>query len=295
MKKFKFKSEIIFIIMFVILVLYVSSLMFMFLWGLMTSFKDAFEYRYNIIGLPEAWKFENYLTAFSSIQVKVQNANREFKMVGVLDMYANTILYAGGSALASAFIPCITAYLCAKFRYKFSNFVVGIVVVVMALPIIGSAPSQIQLLKTLGIYDTIFSMWLLNANFYQGVYFLVLYESFRQLPDAYSEAAKIDGASNLQVMFRIMLPMAKNAILTIFLLRLVAVWNEYQSAILLIPNKPTIAYGLYYYTFVEKKNTTYSVPMQLTGAFLICTPMLILFAFAQKRIMGNLSLGGLKG
>lgn len=295
MKKIKIKNETIFIIMFIFLVLYVASMAFMLLWGLMTSVKDPFEYRYNIINFPEVWKFENYSTAFTSIQVKIQNKNHEFEMVGVLGMYVNTLLYAGGCAFASAFVPCITAYLCAKFPYKFSGFVVGVVVVIMALPIVGSTPSQLQLLKTLNIFDTIFSMWLLNANFYQGVYFLVLYEAFMQLPDAYSEAAKIDGASNFQVMFKIMLPMAKNAILTIFLLRLVAVWNEYQAAILFIPNKPTIAYGLYYYTFVEKKNTTYSVPMQLTGAFLICTPILILFSFAQKRIMGNLSLGGLKG
>jgi ABC-type glycerol-3-phosphate transport system permease component len=138
-------------------------------------------------------------------------------------------------------------------------------------------------------------MWLMNAHFHQGVFFLVLYETFRSVPDAYAEAAKIDGASNTQIMFRVMLPLAKNAFLTIFLLRVVAVWNEYQSAILFIPNKPTIAYGLYYYTFVEKKNTTYSVPMQLTGAFLICVPILVLFVFFQNRIMGNLSLGGLKG
>lgn len=295
MKKFKAKNEVIFIVMFVILALYVLSMAFMMGWGLMTSVKDPFEYRRNMTGFPEKLKFSNYLTAIKTVQIKIQTKDLEFKMVGVAQMYWNTIWYAGGCAFFSALIPCITAYLCAKFPYKFSGVVVGIVLVTMALPIVGSAPSQIQLTKTLGMYDTIWGMWLLNANFHQGVFFLVLYETFKQVPSAYREAAKIDGASNFQIMVRVMLPLVKNTFLTIFLLRLVAVWNEYQSAILFIPNKPTIAYGLYYYTFVEKVRGMDSVPMKLTGAFLICIPIIVLFALFQKRIMGNLSMGGLKG
>ena len=291
-----FKHNTFFLILGILLAVYVSTMLFTFSYGLLNSLKSAKEYDWNRVGLPqEGWQFSNYALAMTKIFVKVRIASGGFTYVGIIDMYINTILYAVGCAFFSTFVPCCTAYLTGRFKYKFSGIIVGIVIVTMSLPIVGSTPSSLQLARTLGLYDSIFGMWLMSAHFQMGIHFLVFHDAFRNFPAAYKEAAEIDGANHLHVMFRIMMPLVKNVFVTIFLLRLIGLWNDYQTPLLYIPNKPTIAYGLYYFSFVNTDNQTFSVPMQLTGAFLLSVPIFIVFVIFQKRIMTNISIGGIKG
>ena len=291
-----FRHNTFFLILGVLLVVYVLTMLLTFSYGLMNSLKSAKEYDWNRINFPqEGWQFSNYALAMTKIFVKVRIASGGFKYVGILQMYLNTILYAMGCAFFSTFIPCCTAYLTGRFNYKFSGVIVGIVIVTMSLPIVGSTPSSLQLARALGLYDSIYGMWLMSAHFQVGIHFLVFHEAFRNFPVAYKEAAEIDGANHIQVMFRIMIPLVKNVFITVFLLRLIGLWNDYQTPLLYIPNKPTIAYGLYYFSFVNTDNQTFSVPMQLTGAFLLSVPIFIVFVVFQKRIMTNISIGGIKG
>ena len=292
MKKF-LKNNWVFVIIFIFLAVYFLSMAFMISWGLMTSVKDPFEYSYNKTGFPEeGWYFSNYVKAFKSIKVGVYKNTQTVK---IPEMYLNTILYAGGCAFLSTLVSCVVAYMCAKFRYTLSAVVVTVVLVTMSLPIVGSTPAALQLASLLGIYDTIWGMWIMSAHFQTGIHFLVFYDAFCGIPDAYMEAAEIDGASEFSVMTRIMIPLAKNIFATVFLLRLIGLWNDYQTPLLYIPDKPTIAYGLFYFTKINTSNDTFSVPMQLTGAFLVLLPVLIVFCFFQSRIMTNLSVGGIKG
>lgn len=291
-----FKKNTFFVFIGILLALYVISMMFMVSYGLMNSLKGAKEYSWNKIYAPqEGWQFQNYILAFKKIIVRARAADGSFEKVGVIEMYLNSILYSVGCAFISAFVMAVTAYLTARFKYKFSGLIVGTVIVTMSLPIVGSTPSAIQLSKTFGLYDSIWGLWIMSGSFTYGVFFLVFHDAFKGFPSAYQEAAEIDGASELQVMFRIMMPLVKSVFSTIFLLRLIGLWNEYQNPLLYMPNKPTIAYGLYYFTFVNYDNTTFSTPMQLTGAFLVSIPIFIVFLIFQNRIMSNISIGGLKG
>lgn len=67
------------------------------------------------------------------------------------------------------------------------------VLITMVIPVVGSLPAEIRMAQSLGLYDQIWGMWILKANFL-GMYFLVFYNIFKALPASYTEAAKIDGA-----------------------------------------------------------------------------------------------------
>ena len=110
------------------------------------------------------WKFENYPIAFFNFYVQVE-AGSGYRNVYMPEQFLNSILYAGGSALFATFIPCITGYLTAKFDYKFSRILTVVVIVCITLPIVGSLPSQIQVAKNLKLYDSIWGMWVMKANF----------------------------------------------------------------------------------------------------------------------------------
>jgi ABC-type glycerol-3-phosphate transport system permease component len=245
----------------------------------------------NPLWLPAKWQFKNLSAMLEYFVVQV-NKNGALTNVYIEGMLLNSVLYAAGSAFFSAFTACITAYATARFRFKFNAAVHGIVIVAMTLPIVGSLPSELQFLKALGLYDHIWGQWICKANFL-GMYYLVFYGVFKSLSKDITDAAYIDGASNLTVMFRIAMPLAANTFTTVMLILFVGFWNDYTVTITYMPTIPTLAFGLYEYSFSAKPAIN-NTPMRLMGCLILIVPALILFIAFHKRLMGNISMGGVK-
>ena len=289
-KMFK-KYSLLTIVILVILVGYTVSLIYPLLWGFITSFKGTLDYISNPIGFPSRFAYENYLTAYQYFYLTIENgANTEY--IYIEEMIMNSLLYAVGGAFFATFTAAITAYATARYNYVFSKIVYWIVIVTMILPIVGNLPSEIQVTKALGLYDSIFGLYILKANFL-GLYYLVFYAMFKAIPKDYEDAAKIDGASNFQIFFRIMLPMAKKIFFTIMLIQFITFWNDYQTPLLYLPTKPTLAVGLFNYS-TSTINAISSTPVKLAGALMVFIPIFIIFIFTQKRLMGGMQMGGLK-
>ena len=271
------------------LIIYVVLLVAPLVWAFITSFKAQSDYRLNVLGLPEKWVW-NYSYVIKNGVILVGTTG---KYASVPQMFGYTFLYALGCAFTNTLVPCITAYLCARFHYKFSKVVYNVVVVVMILPIVGSLPAEVQMARTLGFYDHIWGLWLMKANFL-GMYFLVFHGIFRTLPMAYTEAAKIDGAGNLSILVKIILPLVRNTFFTVMLINFIGFWNDYQTPLIYMPSYPTIALGMFYMASTTENGLS-TVPMRMTGAMLMLIPILVLFLCFHKRLLGNLTVGGLKG
>ncbi len=275
-----------------VLVFYALTLIVSFGWGIMNSFKDPLDYAIDALGFPPQWTLANYAESFKYFYVGVQ-AGLGQRHVYIPEMILNTLLYAGGSAFLQTFACCIMAYACARFRYKICSVIYGLVLVVMMLPIVGALPSEVQMLRNLGLYDTIPGTWVLAFNFL-GMYFLVFHAAFKSVPKDFSEAAMIDGAGNYRILFTIMLPLVKFTFLTVMLLKFITYWNEFQTALVYIPNYPTLSYGLYKFSFLGKPQVS-STPHKLAGCMIVFIPVFILFLCFHKRLIGNVSMGGVKG
>ena len=273
------------------LLLYTLCLFVPLIWGVITSFKGQADFRVNVIGLPKEWVW-NYGTVFEKFKINVFT-DAGTTSVSMSEMVLNSILYAVGCAFVSTLIPCVTAYLCAGYDYLLSKIVYLIVVVTMVLPIVGSLPSEIRIAKALGVFDNFWGMWLLKANFL-GLYFIVFYNQFKAFPSAYREAACIDGAGNWTIMTRIMFPMIRNTFMTVVLIKFIEFWNDYQTPLIYLPTKPTLSLGVYHmaYTTINELST---IPMRTTAAVIALVPVLVLFMCCHKRLLGNLTVGGIKG
>ena len=255
----------------------------------------------NMLGLPRGWPWEwawsNFSFVFKKFNVPITIMDGPFagfqKEVGIVPLIGNTLLYTLPSALIATFVPCLAAYLSAKYAYRLSNVVYVIVIVTMVLPIVGNYPSELQLLKTLNLYNTFFGLWLQKANFL-GMYFLVFYAIFKNIPNDFGEAAQIDGASEFTVFFRIMLPLCATTFFTIMLIRFIEFWNDYQIPLLYMPSHPTLSFGLYS-VYSSSSNDLNNVPMRMASTILIIIPIIVLFLCFKKRLMGNISMGGIKG
>ena len=163
----------------------------------------------------------------------------------------------------------------------------------MIIPIVGNAPSELAMAIRLGIYNTIWGMWIMRANFL-GMYFLVFYDIFKSLPASYTEAAKIDGANPFTIMTQIIVPLAATTTSTVFVLTFIGYWNDFQIPMVYIPSYPVAAYGMFVFQntpIVEIANT----PTRLAGICLLAFPIVIFYAFFNKKLNVNLSVGGIKG
>ena len=290
--KKRFKTSPLFIVLFIILTVYTVAMFALLIWAVLNSFKSQLDFRNNVLGLPREMAWENFSTVFSNFEMIV-NTNGSSKTINIWQMLLYTILYAGGCAVISTVVPCAVAYVTAKFKFRFNAIIYGIVIVAMVLPIVGSAPSEMKILKDLGLYDTLWGSWIQKFHFL-GMYFLVFYAAFKSFPDTYMGAAYIDGAGEWKTFLQVVMPLVRNTFLTILLIKFIDYWNDFQTPLLYIPSYPTLAVGLY--TIGNSTLGALSwVPRKLAACIIILIPIMMLFIIFRDKLMGNLTMGGIKG
>ena len=311
------KNLNVFVITFlVILLVYTVSMIIPIVWGFYTSFKHWLEFRLDAVGLPDLsyWSeyghleegYDHFLANYSII-IK----NFEFKrsvtyyvgiftetkvhhevVIGLGTVIVNTVLYCAGCCILPTFMSLIYGYLCAKYRYKFSTFFYGFEIFTMVMPIVGTMPAMITLTRQLGFYDEFYGHWIRQCIM-NGTYFLIFYAFYSGLSDTYIEAAEIDGASQLRVIISIIIPLARTTLSTVMVILFVTAWNDYNTPLIYLPTKPTIAYGIFYMTTTGM--TRYDrVPIRVASLMLLCIPVLVLFVLLKDKLMGNVSMGGIK-
>ena len=292
-KEKKFSVPVFEIISFVVLLAYAISLALPLIWSFFTSFKGRIDYRLNPVGLPETWEFlyDDVLKQFRAPITKNNITTEGGATLGI--MFANSMWYSIGTSFVSTTVSFLVGYVVARFRFKICDAIYTVVILQMIIPTVGTLPSEIAMAQNLGLYNTIYGM-LFMKSYVTGLYFLSFYAALRVIPKDYEEAAYLDGAGNFRVMLNIMLPMASGVFGTVFLLNFIGFWNDYQTPMVYMPGYPTLAYGLYYLCNVPRNDIDSSVPMQLAGCMLMAIPLLGLFMACHKKLLGNVSLGGLK-
>ncbi|MBE5739251.1 MAG: carbohydrate ABC transporter permease [Clostridiales bacterium] len=304
-------------IVFAILMIYALTLILMLVWGLMTSFKSTDEFKIfgNVIGFPKpeyddgnALKFQNYIAILKSFSFYTEDESYISGIFGEISnpsvkvtfgtLLFNSFVYSILGAFFQTLTSLIVAYMCQKYNFKFSEFLYVLTLIVMTIPIVGAFPSTLTIMRDLGIYDSYLGMILLNVQF-GGVYFFVFHAFFRGIPNTYMEAAEIDGASQLTVFLNVILPLCANVFGTVFLINFIALWNDYQTPLLYYPNHPTLAYGVYNMSVetsgADKGFDTQSLPQRVAGCMLLVVPIFVIFMIFNEKLMGNLTMGGIKG
>ena len=285
------KTSALLVVLFVLMLLIAVMYIAMIVWAGITSLKDPWEFEDSALAFPKVWSFGNYATAFRAYSVTVDTVSGQ-KTVGTLQIILNTVLYAGGCAFVGTLVPCLTSYVVAKFKFRILNAYYFIVVLCLSIPIIGGAASQLQIAKSLGMYDTIWGIWLMRGYFI-GSYFLIFYSTFKMIPESFSEAARMDGAGNFTILFKLVLPLVSKTFTTVLLILFVQYWNEYQTPLMFTPSVPTLAVGLYKFSF-SSADAYSSTPIQLAGSMILFVPIFVIFILLQDKLMGNISMGGIK-
>ena len=291
------------IVCFVVIMIYVISIIYVLLFGLVNSLKDYRDYyRGNVFGWPSGkydkegsflgLQFVNYAQMFNDFYCRIKPIGGAPRNVYPLEMMFNSIVYSVAVSITTIASQVVVAYAVSKYSFKLRNTIFNMAIIVMTIPIIGSLASQIRIMTSLGLSNSIIGVCIMKAS-YTGMHFLIFYASFKGISWSYAEAAQIDGAGHFYTFLRIMLPMASSTIMAVFILQFISNFNDYYTPMIFLPLKPTISYGLYQYQSNVASNT--SPPLKLAASLFSCIPVFILFMIFRNKIMGNLSIGGLKG
>lgn len=268
-------------VMFAIFIIYAISLLYPFLWCLINSFKTLDDFFYNVNGLPQTWSLINWIDSFT---LTIDNG------VTIPKMYFNSLFLTVGCTFFSLFSCSATAYVLSKYEFPGRSAIYTAAIVIMMVPTMGSMASMYRLYNKIHLINTYTGIFITAMGGF-GSGFLLLYGFFKNLSWTYSEAAQIDGAGHFRIYFKIMLPIALPALVSVGVLQAIGFWNDYFTIYMYAPDKATIAYGLQRISSQAGVN----MPQVFAAMMLSIVPVLVVFACFQKTIMKNTALGGIKG
>ena len=207
--------------------------------------------------------------------------------------YLNTMLIAILTVAGTVISASSSAYAFSRVRWPYRDLVFGIMLGSMMLPFVVTLVPLFIGWKNLGAVDTYLPL-ILPAWLGGGMYnIFLLRQFFRGIPREYDEAAFVDGASHLFIFFRIILPMAKPALITVALFSFLASWNDFLGPLVYLnsQSKYTVALGL------QQFMGTYSAQwhLMMASATVAIIPVIILFALGQRFLVEGISLTGVKG
>ena len=208
--------------------------------------------------------------------------------------FRNTVFLALVTVTLSLTAAVPAAYCFSRRRFPGRRTILKFLVLLNSFPAILSMFAIYRLLRPMGLVNTrlglilvytgtmaVFSLW--NTKGY-----------FDTIPTEIEEAARMDGATDLQVVIRIVLPLAKPSIVTTALQVLIYVWNEYIYATTFLTgeSKYTLAAGL---NALQATEMTGSWPVFAAAAITVSLPVLVIFFLCQKYMTSGLTAGGVKG
>ena len=185
------------------------------------------------------------------------------------------------------------AYVCSKYKFPGSGLVYTITMIVMTLPLYGTGGGMYKLYHQLGLIDNYAQLLTcLGANVF-AMNLLYFMSYYKNMSSAYTEAAKMDGANDFQIFFKLMFPLAKPLFSALVMMQWLSLWNNYESSMIYHPNLPTLPYAI----FAFNTEMIYRARLDiLFGAcVIVCIPGLIMFIAFNKTLTTSVSLGGVKG
>jgi trehalose/maltose transport system permease protein len=209
----------------------------------------------------------------------------------------NSTLVAGSVTLISLLIGSLAAYALGRFRFHGKSFVLYLMLSMTIFPQIAILGALYTMISQFHLYDRLWSLILTYLIFTLPFTVWVLTSFMRALPGDLEEAAYVDGATPLQVFWKVLLPLIAPGLVTTGLLAFIAAWNEYLYAVSFIQSPGHYTVPIAITSFVGKSGNAFQTPWgQVMAATVIVTlPLIAATLILQRRILAGLTAGAVKG
>ena len=211
----------------------------------------------------------------------------------------NTVLYAVVSALGAALLAAAAGYGFAKFRFRWHGAGFNLVLGAVMVPATALAIPTYLLFSQVGLVNTPWAVILPSLVNPFGLYLMRIYAE-DAVPDSVIEAARIDGAGEAGIFFRIALRMLAPGLVTVVLFTLVATWNNYFLPLIMLNDQSLypVTVGLASWAAQAQNggagSSSEMLPLVLTGSLLSIIPLVVAFLFLQRYWQSGLAAGAVK-
>ncbi|MFW2487001.1 carbohydrate ABC transporter permease [Clostridium chromiireducens] len=257
-----------------LLLLYIVPFVFV----LINSFKARKDVISNPLALPSTFKFSNYADAFEKM-----NYGHAF---------INTLIITALSVLIIIIFSSMAAYILVRKDWKFNKFIFFAMVLSMIIPFQGIMIPLVSIYGSMGMLNTKWALIYMYLGFGMSLAVFMYHGFIKSIPVELEEAAMIDGATRFQTFWQIVFPIMKPITMTITTLDVLWIWNDFllPSLILIAPNERTLQLSTY--AFNGTYTTDYGLSM--SALMLSILPVLIIYLFLQKSIIGGVLQGSIK-
>lgn len=252
-------------------------IVFPFFWMVLCSFKSLLEVMRKNAFWPTEWHPENYVLAWQTARFDIY--------------FRNSLLMAIVSVLGQLVTSAMAAYAFAKLKFKLNKPLFFLFLCSMMIPQEATIVSNYLTLSSMGLMDTFFSVVCTSIVSVFGVF--LLRQFYMTIPDALLEAAKIDGAGEIQSFISIILPLGKSAMATIAIIGFIGNWNSYLWPLIITNSMElrTVQTGLRAMMRIDEGIQWQQLMAMST---LITLPTILLFVGLQKYFVQGITKVGLK-
>lgn len=265
------------VISYVVLTLIMLVVLIPLFWLFVSAFKSDFDV---MQWPPKFFPTEWVLTQFTYV----------WGVLPIPTMLKNTVCFAGSVTVISLFFDSVAAYAFSRMEFKGRKIIFGIILLTMMIPFqIVMIPIYLEEYK-MGILNSFVGLVLPRAASAYGIFMLTSF--FSGIPKSLDEAARIDGMSEIQIYFKIILPLSKPALVTLGIFHLMNNWNDllYPMMLTSTQDKRTLSAGLA--TLVGSNAIKYGPTLAAT--VIAIAPLLIVFLFGQRFFMEGIATSGMK-
>lgn len=261
------------------------------------AFVFLFPFYYMLIGSLQASPDTSVAGAFPNpANLSGENYTEINGSINLLAGLANSGIFTGGVILCTVVFGLLVGYALAQMQFSGRGFVFGMMLLVQMIPFqLLLIPLYVMIARDYGLADNYLGMILPFAINSTAVF--VFRQYFMQLPASLFEAARIDGASELRILWQIAIPLVRPAIVTAILLTFIGPWNEFLWPFLVTKDAALQPLAVSLANYISNVAATASNPFGaiLAGACVLAAPAIALFIFFQRQFISTNIGSSVKG
>ena len=280
-KKAKTKNKIAKTITYFFLILWAILVLFPFYWMVLTSLKSYSTYN------------SEYIPKFFTLSPTLQNYADAFSAVPLARYFLNTIIFTVVTTAIMLVVITLAAFAFARLEFKGKNIAFILFLALMMIPNELVIITNFVTITNWNMRNTFPGLILPSVT--SVFYIYLLKENFEQIPDSLYYAAKVDGTSDFKYLLKVMIPISKQTLITITILKVIECWNSYVWPRLITdnPNYFLVSNGIQ--EIRENGFGRENIPAMMAAVVVISVPLIVLFLIFRNKVMEGVSRGGTKG
>ena len=246
---------------------------------IVTALKSLPNYAADKFGFPDPLFFGNFVTAMRGGRF--------------LLWFMNSIIMSVGAVVISTTASALAAFAFARMRFPIRNTLLSIVTSLMVVPPVVMLVPLFLLLSRLNMTSTYWGATFVYAGLITPFSVYLLTNFFKTIPHEVLESALIDGASPMDILRKILLPLSGPALVALIVVNATWVWNDLLVALVLLPNDRLRTLMVGVTVFGQRYNS--DVPVAMAGMLMASAPMILLYIFGQRYFIRGMVAGAIKG